>query len=77
MEADNKPKRMRRPPKVKLCESMSKTVRLRPVVDQMLAQDVSYSELSRQVGIKRQTMETRFKNDDCKMSDLEKMANAL
>lgn len=77
MDSDNKPKRKRRPPKVKLCESMSKTVRLRPVVDKMLELDVSYSELSRRLGIRRQSMENRFKNDDCKMSDLEDMAKAL
>ena len=77
MEDTEKKKRKRRPPKVTLCESMSKTVRLRPVVDMMLARNVSYSELSRRVGIKKQTMDTRFKKDDCKMSALEKMAEAL
>ena len=77
MDSDNKPKRKRRPPKVKLCESMSKTVRLRPLVDKMVELDVSYSELSRRLGIRRQSMENRFKNDDCKITDLEDMAKAL
>ena len=43
----------------------------------MLTQNVSATELARRVGISRQSMTARLKTDDCKMSDLQEMAQAL
>ena len=40
-------------------------------------ENVSLSELGRRIGISRQSMSTRFAVDDCKVSDMEKMADAL
>lgn len=54
-----------------------KGYRLRPVFDYLMDENVSLSELGRRVGISRQSMSTRFAVDDCKMSDMEKMAEAL
>lgn len=54
-----------------------KGFRLRPVFDFLMDENVSLSELGRRVGISRQSMSTRFAVDDCKMSDMEKMAEAL
>ena len=54
-----------------------KGARLRPVFDYLMDENVSLSELGRRVGISRQSMSTRFAVDDCKMSDMEKMADAL
>ena len=54
-----------------------KGARLRPVFDFLMDENVSLSELGRRVGISRQSMSTRFAVDDCKMSDMEKMADAL
>ena len=51
--------------------------RLRPVFDYLMDENVSLSELGRRVGISRQSMSTRFATDDCKVSDMEKMADAL
>ena len=54
-----------------------KGFRLRPVFDYLMDENVSLSELGRRVGISRQSMSTRFAVDDCKVSDMEKMAEAL
>lgn len=54
-----------------------KGARLRPVFDYLMDENVSLSELGRRVGISRQSMSTRFAVDDCKVSDMEKMAEAL
>ena len=54
-----------------------KGYRLRPIFDYLMDENVSLSELGRRVGISRQSMSTRFAVDDCKMSDMEKMADAL
>lgn len=54
-----------------------KGYRLRPVFDYLMDENVSLSELGRRVGISRQSMSTRFATDDCKVSDMEKMAEAL
>ena len=54
-----------------------KGYRLRPVFDYLMDENVSLSELGRRVGISRQSMSTRFAVDDCKVSDMEKMAEAL
>ena len=54
-----------------------KGARLRPVFDYLMDENVSLSELGRRVGISRQSMSTRFAVDDCKVSDMEKMADAL
>lgn len=54
-----------------------KGFRLRPVFDYLMDENVSLAELARRVGISRQSMSTRFAVDDCKVSDMEKMASAL
>ena len=54
-----------------------KGVRLRPLFNYLMDENVSLSELGRRVGISRQSMSTRFAVDDCKVSDMEKMAEAL
>lgn len=51
--------------------------RLRPVFNYLMDENVSLSELGRRVGISRQSMSTRFAVDDCKVSDMEKMAEAI
>ncbi len=54
-----------------------KGFRLRPVFDYLMDENVSLAELARRVGISRQSMSTRFAVDDCKVSDMEKMAEAM
>ena len=51
--------------------------RLRPVFNYLMDENVSLSELGRRIGLSRQSMSTRFAVDDCKVSDMEKMADAL
>lgn len=54
-----------------------KGTRLRPIFDLLVDQNTSISELARRCGIAKQSMSTRFSVDDCRLSDLEKMADAL
>ena len=43
----------------------------------MVDENLSISELARRCGMAKQSMSTRFAVDDCRISDLEKMADAL
>lgn len=51
--------------------------RLRPVFDKLVDANMSISELGRLCGIPKQTLSSRFIADDCRLSELEKMAAAL
>lgn len=64
-------------PRLPFSPGTKKGYRLRPIFDYLMDENVSLSELGRRVGISRQSMSTRFAVDDCKMSDMEKMADAL
>lgn len=57
--------------------ALKKGTRLRSILILMMDDNVSISELGRRVGITRQSMSARFALDDCKVSDMEKMAEAL
>ena len=54
-----------------------KGLRLRPLFDKLVDQNMSISELARRGGIAKQSMSTRFAVDDCRVSDLEQMAEAV
>lgn len=54
-----------------------KGTRLRPIFDILVDENLSISELARRCGMAKQSMSTRFAVDDCRISDLEKMADAL
>lgn len=54
-----------------------KGMRLRPIFDILVDRNMSISELARRCGMAKQSMSTRFAVDDCRLSDFEKMANAL
>lgn len=51
--------------------------RLRPIFDILVDENMSISELARRCGMAKQSMSTRFAVDDCRISEFEKMADAL
>ena len=51
--------------------------RLRPLFDVLVDENMSISELARRCGMAKQSMSTRFAVDDCRVSDMEQMAEAL
>ena len=52
--------------------------RLRPLFLILANERISLSELARRVGVSKQTMSTRFsESDNCRLSDMEKMADAI
>lgn len=74
VEATETPKSRTRMP---FSPGAKKGSRLRPVFNYLMDENVSLSELGRRIGLSRQSMSTRFAVDDCKVSDMEKMADAL
>ena len=54
-----------------------KGMRLRPIFDILVDENMSISELARRCGMAKQSMSTRFTVDDCRISEFEKMAEAL
>ena len=74
VEATEAPKSRTRMP---FSPGAKKGSRLRPVFNYLMDENVSLSELGRRIGLSRQSMSTRFAVDDCKVSDMEKMAEAL
>ena len=51
--------------------------RLHPVRRVLFEENVSYAQLAQACKCSKQNMSLRFINDDCKLSDMEKMAEAL
>lgn len=51
--------------------------RLRPVFDILIDENISISELARRCGMAKQSMSARFCVDDCRLSEFEKMVDAL
>ena len=51
--------------------------RLDPLLVQMFADKVSIKELAQRLGMTQAAVNDWFKNDDCKLSRLEQMAEAL
>ena len=54
-----------------------KGTRLRPIFDILVDENLSIAELARRCGMAKQSMSTRFAVDDCRISEFEKMAEAL
>jgi len=50
--------------------------RLTPVLKYLIDESISLSELARRCGLTRQAMSLRIAKDDCRLSDLEQMAEA-
>lgn len=61
---------------VNIAEDTSKK-RLQPVRRILFEENVSYAQLAQACKCSKQNMSLRFINDDCKLSDMEKMAEAL
>lgn len=61
---------------VNIAEMTSKK-RLQPVRRVLFEENVSYAQLAQACKCSKQNMSLRFINDDCKLSDMEKMAEAL
>ena len=61
---------------VNIAEETSKK-RLQPVRRILFEENVSYAQLAQACKCSKQNMSLRFINDDCKLSDMEKMAEAL
>lgn len=61
---------------VNIAEETSKK-RLQPVRYVLFEEDISYAQLAQACKCSKQNMSLRFINDDCKLSDMEKMAEAL
>ena len=59
-----------------IAEETSKK-RLQPVRRVLFEENVSYAQLAQACKCSKQNMSLRFINDDCKLSDMEKMAEAL
>lgn len=56
---------------------MTSKKRLQPVKRVLFEENVSYAQLAQACKCSKQNMSLRFINDDCKLSDMEKMAEAL
>ena len=50
--------------------------RLRKTLDYLIDEHISLAELARRCQLSRQGMSLRYAMDDCKLSDMEKMAEA-
>lgn len=61
---------------VNIAEMTSKK-RLQPVRRVLFEENVSYAQLAQACKCSKQNMSLRFINDDCKLSDMEKMAEAI
>lgn len=61
---------------VNIAEETSKK-RLQPVRRILFEENISYAQLAQACKCSKQNMSLRFINDDCKLSDMEKMAEAL
>ena len=62
---------------VTLTTEDSSKKRLHPVRRVLFEENVSYAQLAQACKWSKQNMSLRFINDDCKLSDMEKMAEAL
>ena len=62
---------------VTLANEDSSKKRLYPIRQVLTKEDVSYAQLAQACKCSKQNMSLRFINDDCKLSDMEKMAEAL
>ena len=62
---------------VTLTTEDSSKKRLHPVRRVLFEENVSYAQLAQACKCSKQNMSLRFINDDCKLSDMEKMAEAL
>lgn len=51
--------------------------RLHPVKRALFEENVSFAQLAQACKCSKQNMSLRFINDDCKLSDMEKMAEAI
>jgi hypothetical protein len=61
---------------VNIAEMTSKK-RLQPVRRVLFEENISYAQLAQACKCSKQNMSLRFINDDCKLSDMEKMAEAI
>lgn len=61
---------------VNIAEETSKK-RLQPVRRILFEENISYAQLAQACKCSKQNMSLRFINDDCKLSDMEKMAEAI
>ena len=61
---------------VNIAEETSKK-RLQPVRRVLFEENISYAQLAQACKCSKQNMSLRFINDDCKLSDMEKMAEAI
>lgn len=61
---------------VNIAEDTSKK-RLQPVRRVLFEENISYAQLAQACKCSKQNMSLRFINDDCKLSDMEKMAEAI
>ena len=59
---------------VTLANEDSSKKRLYPIRQVLTKEDVSYAQLAQACKCSKQNMSLRFINDDCKLSDMEKMA---
>lgn len=62
---------------VTLTTEDSSKKRLHPVRRVLFEENVSYAQLAQACKCCKQNISLRFINDDCKLSDMEKMAEAL
>ena len=62
---------------VTLTTEDSSKKRLHPVRRVLFEENVSYAQLAQACKCSKQNMSLRFINDDCKLSDMEKMAEAI
>ena len=60
-----------------ICTFLHLEKRLYPIRQVLTKEDVSYAQLAQACKCSKQNMSLRFINDDCKLSDMEKMAEAL
>jgi|GEM_PF-2510491 len=74
------PKKRGRKPREKrivVSPGISHGNRLNTILKCMIDEHVTIADLAEQIGITRQGMTLRFKADDCRLSDMEEMAEAL
>ena len=51
--------------------------RMRPIIDALLDENVSISQLSEEIGISRQSINRWFNVDDAKLSQVEELGRAM
>jgi len=75
--AEVKKERKPREKRIVVSPGLNHGTRLNPVLKYMIDEHTTISELAEAIGITRQGMTLRFKADDCRLSDMEQMAEVM